>query len=89
MLELNDSNKSLENLFKKIIFFLDECAPYKKMTKKDNQLKQKPWINKDILTKIYERDKLLRKYCNLKDPTRREIIYAQYKTLRNSITNLK
>ena len=89
MLNLNDSNKSLENLFKKINFFLDESAPYKKLNKKEIQLKQKPWINKDILTKIYERDKLLRKYCNLKDPTRKENIYAQYKALRNSITNLK
>ena len=86
---LNDSNKSLENLFTKTNFFLDECAPYKKLNKKELELKQKPWISKEILTKIYERDKLLRKYCHLKNPTKKEAVYTQYKTLRNSITKLK
>ena len=33
-------NKSIENLFNKLIFFLDGCAPYKKMNKKEIQLKQ-------------------------------------------------
>ena len=87
--QLNDSNKSLENLFTKTIFFLDECAPYKKLNKKQLELKQKPWISKEILMKSYERDKLLRKYCHLKNPTKKEAVYTEYKTLRNSITKLK
>ena len=86
---LNDSNTSLENLVNKFNFFLDECAPFKKLNKKEMELKLKPWINKEILAKIYERDKLLQKYCNLKDSIRKQNVYAQYKLLRNSITKMK
>ena len=86
---INDSNISLENLVNKVNFLLDECAPFKKLNKKELELKQKPWINKEILTLIYQRDKLLRKYCNLKDPIRKENVYIQYKVLRNSITKMK
>ena len=53
------------------------------------ELKLKPWINNEILAKIYERDKLLQKYCNLKDSIRKQNVYAQYKLLRNSITKMK
>jgi len=32
-------------------------APFKTLTKKEQHLAQRPWINSDILEKINERDK--------------------------------
>ena len=71
------------------IFLLDEFASYRKLSKKDYQLKSKPWINNEIFTKISERDKLLYKYSNAKDLSRKANLLKDYKNLRNSITNMK
>ena len=37
---------------------LDEMAPVKRLSQKENGLKQRPWITPEILTSMYERDKL-------------------------------
>ena len=89
--EIDDPNIALSNLYHHINFILDELAPYKKLTKREIKLKAKPWINNVILSKMHERDKLLRKFCNLKDKnsTHAQNIYNQYKTIRNNVTNLK
>ena len=90
-IDLNDPNISLNNFYHHINYLLDELAPYKKLTKREIKLKSKPWINNNILTKMQERDKLLKKYCNLKDKnsTHAQNIYNQYKTIRNNATYLK
>ena len=85
----NDPNLSMENLYNNTIFLLDEFAPYRKLSKKDYKLKSKPWVNNEILTKIHERDKLLYKYSNAKDLSRKANLLKDYKSLRNSITNMK
>ena len=87
-LDQNDPNLSMEDLYN-TIFLLDEFAPYRKLSKKDYKLKSKPWINNEILTKIHERDKLLYKYSNAKDLSKKTNLLKDYKSLRNSITNMK
>ena len=89
VLDQNDTNLSMENLYNNTIFLLDEFAPYKKLSKKDYKLKSKPWINNEILTKIHERGKLLYKYSKAKDLSRKAYLLKNYKSLRNSITNMK
>ena len=85
----NDPNLSIEQLYKSINYLLDESAPYKQNSKKEYKLKSKPWINTKILSKIYERDKLLHKVCKEKESIKRENLHNQYKVLRNSITKMK
>ena len=58
------------------------------MTKKDLKQKQKPWITKEILTKIQQRDKLYKQFINAKDKTIKEVFHNKYKTLRNQIVSL-
>ena len=60
----------------------------KKLNKKDLRLKAKPWITPGILKSIKRRDKLLRKYIQLKDSIRKNEIHTQYKLLRNQIIAL-
>ena len=57
----------MNNFYQHINYILDELAPYKKLTKKEIRLKSKPWITNVILSKIKVRDKLLRKFCKLKN----------------------
>ena len=89
--ELNDPNISLKNFYDHINFILDELAPYKKLNKREIKLKTKPWITNAIISKMHERDKLLRKFCNLKDKNsvHAKNIFNQYKIIRNELTNLK
>ena len=76
-------------MHKNIVYLLDEFAPYKKVSKKVQKLKTKPWINNDILKKINERDKVLLKYHKTKMPNLKEDYYNSYKVLRNTITKEK
>ena len=60
--------------------------PWKKLNKKELRLQAKPWITAGILTSIKRRDQLLHKWITAKDPVRKDLIRAEYKTLRNRIT---
>ena len=60
--------------------------PWRKLSRKEIRAQAKPWLTTGILNSIKRRDKLLRKYINAKDPTRRESLHNEYKTLRNRIT---
>ena len=84
-----DPNKSMDNFYQQINYLLDEFAPFKKITKKQFKLKLKPWINKQILDQINQRDKLFHKYCKEKDPNIKNELYNNYKITRNIITTLK
>ena len=87
----NDPNMSMNNFYQHINYILDELAPYKKLNKREIKLKSKPWINNDILSEMKERDKLLHKYCKLKDKNSINAlnIYTQYKIIRNNLTKSK
>ena len=49
--KLNQKNPdiSCKNFYDTLSFHLDEYAPYRKVTKKELELMQKPWISSDIL----------------------------------------
>ena len=88
-LDISDPNTSMDNLYNNLVYMLDEYAPYKKISKKEFKLKSKPWIDSEIRNKIYERDKLLKKYRKSKDENRKLTIYEDYKRTRNFVTNMK
>ena len=86
----NDPNMALNNFHQHISYLLDKFAPYKKLSKKDLKLKSKPWINNLILIEMKKRDKLLHKYSmRSKDNVTANIMYEDYKKLRNKVTKLK
>ena len=68
---------------------LDEFAPFKKLSKKELQLKSKPWISKKIQFLMWERDKTFKKYCKEINPDKKIDLFTKYKTMRNNITNQK
>ena len=53
-----DTNTSVSNFYFKIENLLDEMAPFKKLTKKEIGLQQRPWITPDNIAAINERNKL-------------------------------
>ena len=81
--ELYDPNISLKIFYDHTNYILGELAPYKKLNKREIKLKTKPWITNVIISKMHERDKLLRKFCNLKDKNsvHAQNIFNQYKII--------
>ena len=59
------------------------------LSKKEFKLKSKPWITKAIQFLMWERDKIFRNYCKEDNAPRREILYSQFKKLRNELTQKK
>ena len=64
-------------------------APFKKATRKEIRLMQKPWISRDILNKRSKRDNLLKDISKENDLEKRKNLQSQYKILRNEITREK
>ena len=87
-LNKNDPNFSMENFHNHVNFILDEFAPFRKLNKREIKLKSKPWINKETLFLMWERDKLFSKYHKCKNLINKPNLFSQYKFIRNDVTKL-
>ena len=79
----------MENIHNHVNFILDEFAPFRKLNKHEIKLKSKPWINKETLFLMWERDKLFSKYHKCKNLMNKPNLFSQYKLIRNDVTKLK
>jgi len=82
-------------VMKKIIIFLknincllDKMAPLKKLSKKEMEFKQKPWLTSGILKSMKTRDNIYKKFLLAKDPLRKQNLLRDFKIKRNLITSL-
>ena len=85
-LEKEDPNFSFQQYFQTINSLIDKYMPLKKITNKEIKHQAKPWITKEILMAICDRDFLYKKYIRAKIPESKAEYGKQYKTLRNKIT---
>ena len=88
-LNINDPNFSMENIHNHVNIILDEFAPFRKLNKREIKLKSKPWISKDILFLMWERDQMFSKYHKCKYPLNKSNLFSQYKLIQNEVTKLK
>ena len=84
----NDPDKSLDNLLSHSDRLTDLYIPSNKLTKKEYKQTTKPWITLGIRNSIQRKDKLFKKYINMKNSTMRDDIHAEYKILKNRINSL-
>ena len=61
-------------------------APFKKLSKKEIELKQKPWLTSGILKSMKTRDNIYKKFMLAKDPLRKQNLLRDFKNKRNLIT---
>ena len=59
-------------------------APIEKVTKKP--LQSKPWITKDILVFIKEKNKIYHKFCHAKNIFHTFQLHKEFKKLRNAFS---
>ena len=55
------------------------------MTNKEIKQQQKPWITKEILRTMNERDKIHKKWVGEKDNITKTSLHTDYKNIRNKI----
>ena len=79
-----DPNYNYEKFQNHFLECLEKHAPLKKLSKRKEKMKRKPWINKEIIQCIRKRDKLYKKFIKTKNPEWE----AKYKTCRNKINHL-
>ena len=79
----------LNSFYDEILFHLDEMAPLKKVTLKEQRLMLKRLITHDILNKCKNRDILLDSIRKENDPMKKSQLVKEYKVLRNRITEEK
>jgi len=84
----NDVNFSLENFLSKFNVLLDKHLPNKKMTQKQFKQKYKPWISNEVIHKISDKNKILKKIVKCKDAIRKNVLSDQFKGLKNEVTHL-
>ena len=77
-------DKLMELFLKTLNEVLDLMAPIKPLSRKEANLKIKPWITKGILKSIKIRDRLYKKYLSKKS----NILLQKYKQYRNLIVTL-
>ena len=85
-LNRNDVNFSMENFLAKFNNILDMHMPLRKLTHKEFKQKYKPWITNNILSKIRDKNKILKRYMDSKDQVRKNEYFEQFKFLKNDIT---
>ena len=78
---VNDMYNAFHNKYMEII---DKNAPYTTLSKKESELKLKPWITKSILQSIKIRDNYQKKYIRKQD----SFWYKRYRYYRNKINIL-
>ena len=84
----NDVNFSMENFLSKFNELLDTHMPLRKLTQKEFKQRYKPWISKNILTKITEKNKIFRKYLKSTNEVRKTELFDKFKILKKEITHL-
>ena len=82
------TDNSYQLFYDKILTLLDNMAPFRKLTKNESRLKQRPWITKGLLVSMRKRDDFLRRMSREKDPIFKHHFDILYKKYRNLITIL-
>ena len=75
------TNAAYQLFYDKILSVLDELAPYRKLTKNEIRLEQRPWITKGILVSMRKRDDLYKRMVSEKNP----ILKFEFDSLYNKI----
>ena len=87
-IDKRDPNYSFMQYYSTINKLIDKYMPLIEMTQKEIQLQSKPWITKEILKMINEREKLYKMYIKSKNSIIKEEFHNKYKELRNKIRDL-
>ena len=87
-LDQQDVNLSINSFLDKMNSILDEHAQLKRVNKYKLKFKSKPWITPAIQISISVKNKVLKRFIDLKDPQAKDIFHEQYKDYRYMLSTL-
>ena len=87
-LEQKNVNLSFQIFQSTMENLLNEYAPFKPLSHKQQKEAKKPWITKGLLTSIKHKNKIYDKFCRAKDANRKKELYNTWKAYKNLILNL-
>ena len=79
-----DVNLIFDSFHAKITEIVDKHAPLRKLSKKEMQLRAKPWITKGLKAAIAIKNKLYKSYLKFKN----DYYFSKYKPYRNNLKHL-
>jgi hypothetical protein len=85
---IGDANASFNVFYSHMSNLMDRHVPLVKLTKKQIKTNCKPWITTGIIKSINKRDILLKQYIKSKIPSKKTLLYNQYKKYRNLLVSL-
>jgi hypothetical protein len=88
LFEGKNINEQVSIILGKTNGLLDEMAPVRRLTKKEINLRQNPWITRGILKSMRSRDQLYKEFVKERDITKKNNLHTAYKTSRNHIITL-
>ena len=77
------ANELSKEILDTLVNNLEIHAPYKKLSRKETENKQNPWLTQGILNSIKTKTKLYKKFMR----TKSSIYFDEYKTRRNMLNN--
>ena len=80
----NDVNDQYNIFHNHLLRAINEIAPLKTLSNKENKSKIKPWITKGIRKSINRKNKIYKKYVKNKN----ENTYEEYKKIRNKLNHI-
>ena len=83
-----DVDLSNKKFLDEITKLLDINAPVKKLSHKEKKVLSKPWLTKDILQSIKQKNVLYRKFFRTKDLTKRELVLQNFKIYKITVHKL-
>ena len=83
-----DTDSKMESILTITNQILDKMAPLKKLTRREANVQQVPWLTMGILKSISARDLLHKKFLREKNLVKKNSLFSLYKIKRNMITNL-
>ena len=89
LLNSENTESAYKYFHEKYLFLLNKYAPLRKLTKKENKLKQNPWMTQGILKSISKKRKLFKKFkCSKLRDKDSNATYKNYKSYNDMINKL-
>ena len=85
LLQNKKSDDALKSFYDTIEKLLDEMAPYKTLSKKEQNLQQRPWVSGDILSEMHTRNEIHKKFIKEKKFLTKGNLFSEYKKKRNDV----
>jgi len=83
-----DVNESFVRFYEEISKLIDKSLPTKKVTKRQREMKSKPWVTKRIIKSIANRNKIFKKFIKCNQQDKKTLLFKRYKLYRNEIVEL-